>query len=247
MARTSGMRQRIKGFGLFVAGGLLLSASSFGQGYTNPRYQSTPRKGDAVQVPSYSSPGSAGSTPNAPSNAGHAPSYNPSSTGEYAEAAPQHGLQLGVNVEYPTGLGDAGGSLKPRFGGNVQVYLPPLLDEQFRNFASIGFDQFALKSDGDTKLNLVPFSVGLEFQTDAHRTFNPNMGIAIGGAYAWIGVPAGGSQNMNGRAYFLAQFRPAIDINLDGFSIVVGTPVTYLIGSSKMSYIAYSLGARFGL
>lgn len=241
IARTS--RVNLFASALLTAVGILSATPGFAQGnYSNPRYQgATPKKGDAVQVPSYSTP--AGHTGSAPASNSSQPAYW--SENNEPGATAEHRMELGVNLRLPIGVGDAGGSLKPRFGGDVQLYLQPLISNEFRNYVSIGWDLFQLKSDQDSKLHVIPFAVGVEFAHAPGRTFNPKFGAAIGGAYAWLGVP--NSQTINGRGYFLAQVKPGLDISLDGFTVVLQTPISYLIGTNKMTYLAYSVGARFGL
>lgn len=225
---------RVIQWGLF-AGVFAISGASYGQSYSNPKYQgSTPKKGQSVQLPSYGTPVESGS---------QSPSYSPAA--ESAGVSSEHTMQIGVNVQLPIGIGDGGGGLKSKFGANAQVYFSPLVSDDFNNYVSVGWDLFGLKSDADTKLNIIPVAFGLEFKPDSGKMFQPKFGIAAGGAYAWISVP--NAQTVTGRGYFLAQVKPGLDVNMDGWTIVAQMPVSFLIGSSRMSYIAYSLGARFGI
>jgi hypothetical protein len=199
------------------------------QSYTNPNYRgSSPKKGEAVQTPSYSSPSD----------------YANSAQGSGSSGA-EGGTEVAISAGIPVGVGVAGQGLVPKFGVHTQLYIDSILGEEFRNFLAVGYDSFRLKADANATLHLIPFTFGLEFAPVKGRTFNPTFGVALGGLYAMIAVPE--SVMFNGRAYFLAQLRPGLDIDFDGFTVVFNSPINFVIGQSSMTYMAYTLGARFGL
>ena len=212
-----------------------IPVATYAQGYSNPQYHGAqPKKGQAAEIPSYSTPAQRGETPSQ-----HTDTLSPSHSGSGSA------MEVGVNLDIPVALGDAGQGLKSKFGGNVALFIQPLLDDAFKNYVSIGYDSFTLVADSDASFRVVPFTFGLELPGQEDKTFSPIFGIALGGAYAWISVPD--SQSFSGKTYFLAQVKPGLQIRASGFSIILQTPISYLIGSTKMSFLEYSAGVRFSL
>jgi hypothetical protein len=224
------------GFCLTILVSVLSSGPSvMAQTYSNPNYRSAPKKGDAVATPNYSGNAS-----------GNTPTYNPY-TGESTnnQASAGGGSQFALNFGLPVAVGVAGQGLTTKFGVSAQLYMSPMLDDSLNNFLMVGYDSFRLRADSVATLHLINFGYGVEFQPTPGKTFNPMLGVLVGGSYAMIAVPD--SFTFNGKAYFLAQLRPGLDINVDGFSIVFQAPISWIVGTSNMSYIGYSIGARFGI
>lgn len=219
-------------FGIFCLMGFSIQATA--QTYSNPSYRAAPRKGEAVTTPNYSN-----------SQPSYSPSTPASNSGNNSREAGGSGSELGFNVALPVAVGVAGQGLTSKFGFSGQLYLAPMLDDSLKNYLTVGYDSFRLRADSVATLHIIPFGLGFEFQPVPGKTFQPNLGVAFGGAYAMIAVPE--SFTFNGRAYFWTQVRPGLDINLDDFALVINTPINWVIGTTNMSYINYSFGARFSL
>lgn len=194
--------------------------------YANPHYQGSAQRGTPSQ---HSAPSA--QTVDANGSNQH--------TGD--SAIPE--IQLSFDL--PVALGDAGQGLRPKLGLSAQIYLAPMIDPNVKNFISLGYESFTLKADVNSSFRLFPVLAGLEFTGRPDATLEPTFALALGGAYAYIAVP--NSQVYSGKGYFCAQARPGLSLNLDGFSLVAQTPVNFVFSTTKLSFINYTLGAKFKL
>lgn len=220
-------------------------ASGSGPAKTLPTNKKTPvqssesSSGPELSVPSYSSDSS---TP-----AYSAPTYS-NSTPQQHQAGEQSGqsLEVAVNLDLPVAIGEAGQGLKSKWGINGQLYLAPMLDPSIHNYIAVGFENFSISADPNASFRFVPVTVGLEWRGLNESFLKPVFGVGLGGVYAFVSAPD--AQIFNGKLYFMAQIKGGFEVAAsDGLSVVFQTPVNIVIGSTKMSYISYSIGARFGL
>lgn len=203
---------------------------------TNKKTPVTESSGSELSVPNYSSDSSATSTTPYASSPQHTTSTTSS----------EHTMEMAVNADIPVVLGEAGQGLKPKFGFNAQMYLAPMLDPAIHNYISIGYESFSIAADSNASFRFVPITLGLEWRGVTDSFLKPMFGIGLGGVYAF--VYATDAQIFNGKLYFMGQVKGGFSIDVtDSVAVQFQTPVNFVLGSTKMSYLSYNLGVRFGL
>lgn len=163
-----------------------------------------------------------------------------------SQATASKAALLEGELTYPVAIGVMGQNFNSNLGFGAAIFIDPILDPRINNFLSVGYESFTLKADKKTSLRLIPILVGIELPgkifDDLHSTF----GLAGGGTVAYLNVTNAQTINMNG--YFTVQVKPGLTYDASqSFNIYMRMPVTFVIGSSSMSNIAYTAGVGIKL
>ena len=150
-----------------------------------------------------------------------------------------------AGLEYPVMIGLGGQNFTSNTGFNAAFYLDPILNPSIQNYISIGYDSFTIRADQTSSFKVVPVLIGLEATGKVFEDLKTTFGLGAGASFAYLSVPNAASYKAYG--YFTAQVKPGIeyDIASSSLSVVLRTPINFLMGSKQMSFIAYNLGIQF--
>ena len=155
-------------------------------------------------------------------------------------------VRLEAGLDYPTVLGSMSQNFSSNLGGATSFYLEPLFDPRINNFISIQYASFTVLADQKTSYRVIPVLAAIELPGRVFSDLQTTVAFGVGGAFAYLNIANAAS--MRGYGFFAAQIKPGVlwDVSPD-FSLYARTPVTFLVGSKSLNYLAYSVGAQIKL
>ena len=93
---------------------------------------------------------------------------------------------------------------------------------------------------------MIPVLAAIEFPGRVFSDLQTTVALGVGGAFAYLNIANAAS--MRGYGFFAAQIKPGLlwEVSPD-FSLYARTPLTFLVGSKSLNYLAYSVGAQIKL
>ncbi len=157
-----------------------------------------------------------------------------------ASAAPK----IDAALEYPVAVGSIAQNFRSNFGFGSTLTLDPVLADELTNYLSVSYASFTLESDPASSFRLVPLIAGIGLPGKIADGLTTEIGIGIGAAISYVNAP--GATSYRSYGYFAGQFRAKVEYEIaSGISIFFRMPVTYIVGRTSMSYLAYTVGAGF--
>ncbi len=154
-----------------------------------------------------------------------------------------HAPELELSFDIPSVTGTFAQSFNSGLGGSAVFYFPQLLDPSLHNFISVGFQTFAVKTDTSISFRVVPVLLGLEVRGRVYSDLKSTLALAAGGSFGFLNIP--NATNLKVGGYFTAQVKPGLEWDMSNdFALVGRMPLTFIMASTYMSYIAGELGVR---
>ncbi len=153
-------------------------------------------------------------------------------------------MKAEAGLDYPIGVGASAQNFNSNLGFSGAFYVDPILNPAVNNFVSFGYQSLTLRSDTTTAFRVFPIMAGFELPGKVFSDFSTTIAASVGAAFAYLNSQS--ATAYRAYAYFAAQVRGGVEYKVgDGFSVYARIPVTYLIASSKMSYLTYSFGVNY--
>ncbi|MBU6153201.1 MAG: hypothetical protein KGP28_02760 [Bdellovibrionales bacterium] len=147
-------------------------------------------------------------------------------------------------VEYPVAVGTSAQNFNSNLGFSAELDLDGWLAPWMRNYLSVGYASFSLRSDPLSSFRLIPVMVGIGLPGKVTDDLWTVMDLGLGGAFGYINAP--GAVSYRAYGYFMMQVRGGIEYDFgSGFSAFARIPVNFILGVNRMTYLAYSGGLGF--
>ena len=151
---------------------------------------------------------------------------------------------LKAAVEYPVAVGTSAQNFNSNIGFSGQLEVDGLLAPWMKNYVSISYASFSLRSDPLSSFRLIPVVVGIGLPGKVTEELTTEMDFGLGGAFGYINAP--GAVSYRAYGYFMAQVKGGIEYDFGGgFSAFARIPVNFILGANRMTYLAYSGGLGF--
>ncbi len=152
--------------------------------------------------------------------------------------------KLDADLEYPIAVGSIAQNFASNLGVGSTLTLDPVLADELTNYLSVSYASFTLESDHLSSFRLIPLIAGIGLPGKVADGLTTEIGIGIGAAISFVNAP--GATSYRSYGYFAGQFRAKVEYEIaSGVSIFFRVPVTYIVGRTSMSYLAYTVGAGF--
>jgi hypothetical protein len=160
--------------------------------------------------------------------------------GGVSEAA----VGLKAAVEYPVAVGTSAQNFNSNLGFSAELDFDGWIAPWMRNYLSVGYSSFTLRSDTLSSFRLIPLIAGIGLPGKVTEDLFTVMDFGLGGAFGYINAP--GAVSYRAYGYFMLQVRGGVEYDFgSGFSAFARIPVNFIIGANKMTYLAYSGGLGF--
>ncbi len=159
-----------------------------------------------------------------------------------------HATKLEAGLDFPSVVGSMAQNFRSNLGASIAFYPEPMFDPQINNFLSVGYASFTVLADQTTSYRIFPVLAGIELPGRVFSDLQSTFSIAAGGAFAYLNVVSAPSNAIRVTGFFAAQLKPGLlwEVSPD-VGIYTRLPVTFLLGSRSLTYLAYSIGAQIKL
>jgi len=156
----------------------------------------------------------------------------------------QAATSLNAAVEYPVAVGTSAQNFNSNLGFSAQLGMDGLLAPWMKNYLSVSYASFTLRSDSLSSFRLIPIIAGVGLPGKVTDELTTEMDFGLGGAFGYINAP--GAISYRAYGYFMVQVKGGVEYDFgSGFSAFARIPVNFIIGTNKMTYLAYSGGIGF--
>ncbi len=153
-------------------------------------------------------------------------------------------VKMNLALEYPVAVGTTAQNFNSNLGLSGDIYVDPLIAPWVSNYLTVGYSSLSLRSDTTSSFRLVPVLVGLGLPGKVTDGLTTEMGFGLGAGIGYINSP--GATSYRAYGYFMMQARGSVEYEIgSGFSAFARIPVNFIIGTNKMTYLAYSGGVGF--
>lgn len=158
------------------------------------------------------------------------------------EARASTGLKAAV--EFPVAVGTSAQNFNSNLGFSTELEFDGWLAPWMRNYFSVSYASFSLRSDSLSSFRLIPVMFGIGLPGKVTEDLTSVMDFGLGGAFGYINAP--GAISYRAYGYFMLQVRGGLEYDFGGgFSAFARIPVNFILGVNRMTYLAYSGGLGF--